>query len=90
LNVGDVTNPVRQASAFYIIRVEEKTVQPIEELRGPISEEIRQIHLRDWLAEAGKRFDPQVENVPFFTQSHVPVPGAPVLPPVAPPAPAPK
>jgi len=90
LNVGDVTDPVRQASAFYIIRVEEKNVQPMNDLVGPISEEIRQIHLRDWLADAGKRFEPKVENVQFFTQSHAPVPGAPMLAPVPAPTPAPK
>jgi parvulin-like peptidyl-prolyl isomerase len=84
LNAGDVTDPVRQASAFYIIRVEEKTVQPVTDLAGPIGEELRQIHLRDWLADVGKRFDPTVENVQFFTQPHMPVPGAPA------PAPAPK
>jgi PPIC-type PPIASE domain len=76
LNVGDVTDPVRQASAFYIIRVEEKSVQPMNDLVGPIGEEIRQVHLRDWLADVGKRFEPTVENVPFFTQPHLPVPGA--------------
>jgi hypothetical protein len=84
LKEGEVTDPLRQASAFYIIRVEQKTSQPVDELRGAIGDEIRQAHLNEWLTSVGKKFDPQVENVQFFTQTKMPVPGAPALP--APPA----
>jgi foldase protein PrsA len=84
LNEGEVTDPLRQASAFYIIRVEKKTNQPMDELRGAIGDEIRQNHLNDWLSSVGKKFEPQVENVQFFTQTKMPVPGAPAAP--APPA----
>jgi hypothetical protein len=76
LKAGEVTDPLRQSNAFYVIRVEEKTVQPMDELRGPIGEELRQTHLRAWLADVGKRFEPKVENVQFFTQSPVAAPGA--------------
>ncbi len=87
LNEGEVTDPLRQATAFYIIRVEKKTIQPMDELRGAIADELRQSHLNQWLADVGKKFEPKVENVPFFTQSKAPVPGAPVGPaPLAPPA----
>jgi PPIC-type PPIASE domain len=77
LNEGEVTDPLRQANAFYIIRVEKKTTQPMDELRGAIGDELRQSHLNEWLGSVGKRFEPQVENVQFFTQTKVPVPGAP-------------
>ncbi len=86
LNEGEVTDPLRQASAFYIIRVEKKTTQPMDELRGAIGDELRQSHLNEWLSSVGKKFDPQVENVQFFTQTKIPVPGAPAVaaPPAAP------
>jgi foldase protein PrsA len=84
LNEGEVTDPLRQANAFYIIRVEQKTTQPMDELRGAIGDELRQSHLNEWLSSVGKKFEPQVENVPFFTQTKLPVPGAPAAP--APPA----
>jgi hypothetical protein len=77
LKPGEVTEPLRQSTAFYIIRVEEKSVQPVAELNTPISQEIRQAHLNEWLSGVSKRFDPTVENVQFFTQPklQVPVPG---------------
>jgi len=85
LNEGEVTDPLRQATAFYIIRVEKKTTQPLDELRGVIGDELRQAHLNDWLSSVSKKFEPQVENIQFFTQPKVPLPGAPPAP--APPAP---
>ena len=59
LKAGEVTDPLRQSNAFYIIRVEEKTTQPMDELRGAISDEIRQAHLNEWLAGVGKKFEPK-------------------------------
>jgi len=90
LAVGGVTEPLRQANAFYIIRVEKKTVQPVDEVRGSISEELRQAHLNDWLKEVGKRFEPTVENMQFFTQPKMPLPGAPAPMPTPAPPPAAK
>jgi len=80
LNEGEVTDPLRQVSAFYIIRVEQKTTQAVDELRGAIGEEIRQTHLNDWLTTVGKKFEPEVENVQFFTQTKMAVPPAPATP----------
>jgi hypothetical protein len=77
LKLGEVTEPLRQSNAFYIVRVEDKTLQPVGELTTAISQEIRQAHLNDWLSGVSKRFDPKVENVQFFTQPKLaaPVPG---------------
>jgi len=80
LKEGEVTDPLRQASAFYIIRVEQKTTQPVDELRVAIGDEIRQTHLNEWLTTVGKKFEPEVENVQFFTQTKIPVPPAPAAP----------
>ncbi len=76
LKVGEVTDPLRQSNAFYIIRVEEKTIQPMGEVTDSISEEIRGAHLNQWLAEVGKRFEPTVKSVEFFTQPKLALPGA--------------
>jgi hypothetical protein len=85
LKPGEVTEPLRQSNAFYIIRVEDKTVQPVAELTTAISQEVRQAHLNEWLSEVSKRFDPTVANVQFFTQPKlaVPVPGTPAPAPAA-------
>ena len=76
LKAGEVTDPLRQSNAFYIIRVEEKTIQPMSEVTVSISEEIRGAHLNQWLADVGKRFDPTVKSVEFFTQPKLALPGA--------------
>ncbi len=81
LNEGEVTDPLRQSNAFYIIRVDKKTSQPMDELRGAIGDEIRQNHLNEWLTSVGKKFEPAVENVQFFTQGKLPpTPAAPAPP----------
>jgi hypothetical protein len=60
--------PIRQVSAFYVIRVEEKSTQPVNEVMEPISQEIRQAHVTEWFQNLTKRFEPTVESVEFFTQ----------------------
>ena len=75
LKVGETTDPLRQSNAFYIIRVEEKTIQPMGEVTTSISEEIRGAHLNQWLADVSKRFEPTVKSVEFFTQPKLAVPG---------------
>jgi parvulin-like peptidyl-prolyl isomerase len=76
LKVGEITDPLRQSNAFYIIRVEEKTIQPMGEVTTSISEEIRAAHLNQWLADTNKRFEPTVKSVEFFTQPKLALPGA--------------
>jgi len=75
LKAGEVTDPLPQSNAFYIIRVEEKTIQPMAEVTVSISEEIRGAHLNQWLADVSKRFDPTVKSVEFFTQPKLALPG---------------
>jgi PPIC-type PPIASE domain len=74
LKVGEVTDPLRQSTAFYIIRVGEKTIQPMSEVTTAIGEEIRGAHLNQWLADVSKRFEPTVKSVEFFTQPKLSLP----------------
>ena len=75
LKPGEVTDPLQQPNAFYIIRVEEKTIQPMSEVTTSIGEEIRGAHLNQWLADVSKRFEPTVKSVEFFTQPKLALPG---------------
>jgi peptidyl-prolyl cis-trans isomerase C len=77
LKPGEVTDPLRQSNAFYIIRVEDKSTQPVGELTAQIGDEIRQAHLNEWLSGVSKRFDPAVENMQFFTQPQLAPSGTP-------------
>jgi hypothetical protein len=68
LNNGDISEPIRQPTGFYIVRMEEKSVQSLNEAREPIVQEMRENHLKDWLTDLGKRFTPTVQNPQFFSQ----------------------
>jgi peptidyl-prolyl cis-trans isomerase C len=66
LKVGEVSMPFRQAAGFFLIRLEEKTVQPMDEVLEPIVQEIRQTHLNEFMQSLDKRFQPAVKNTDFF------------------------
>jgi hypothetical protein len=68
LKPGEVTDPVRAPNGFYIIRVDEKSVQALAEVTESIIQEIRQNHLNDFMTNLTKRFDPTIENQLFFLQ----------------------
>ena len=55
-------------SAIYVIRVEDKSTQPLNEVLDPITQELRQAHVTEWFQNLTKRFEPTVESVEFFTQ----------------------
>lgn len=66
LKQGDVSDPIRQPTGFYIVRVEEKSAQPVEQLIGPIGDEIRQQMTNQWLQDVSTRFQPTKVNPDFF------------------------
>jgi len=65
---GEISDPVAQGYGFYIIRLEEKTVQPINDVRESIIKEIRDNHMNDYLKDLNARFKPQVQRPDFFVQ----------------------
>jgi peptidyl-prolyl cis-trans isomerase C len=66
LKPGEVSDPVPQSNAFYIIRVEEKLAQPINEVREAIISEIRDAHAREYGSSMAKQFTPQLTRPEFF------------------------
>ena len=66
LKVGEVSSPFRQSDGFLLIRLEEKTAQPLDQVMEPIIQEIRQSHLNDYMNALNKRFQPVVKNPDFF------------------------
>ena len=68
LKAGEVTEPIRQPNGFYVIRVEEKTVQPLNDVRENIIQEMRQTHRDTWLKDLNSRFQPAVQKPEFFLQ----------------------
>jgi peptidyl-prolyl cis-trans isomerase C len=82
LKPGEVTDPIRQLSGFYIIRVEDKTAQSLMDVYEPIIQELRQAHVNEWFAAIRTKFTAVVENPQFFArppQGPAPAPGAPAV-----------
>lgn len=60
---GEVTDPIRVATGFYIIRVEQRSLAPLTDVRGEIVQEIRQRHLDQWLNQLNRRFYPEIKDL---------------------------
>jgi len=69
LQAGEVSDPVRQGTGFYIIRVEEKSPQTLEEVGPDILQNLRQQNLSDWFTALNKRFKPEIKDPAAFVQS---------------------
>jgi parvulin-like peptidyl-prolyl isomerase len=68
LAAGQVTEPVRQATGFYIIRVEEKSVQPMQEVAPDIIQSLKMQNLNDWFSALNKRFKPEIKDPAAFVR----------------------
>ena len=77
LKQGEISDPIRQSNGFYIVRVEEKSVQPLNSVRDPIVQELRKAHLDEWMKEKTTVFQPSVLKPEFFLQPGKYLPGAP-------------
>lgn len=62
LEKGAVSDPIRQATGFYIVRVEEKGVPPVEQVRAEITDEVRQEHVKEWMQGLSLRFNPVIKD----------------------------
>jgi peptidyl-prolyl cis-trans isomerase C len=65
---GEISDPVSQGYGYYIIRLEQKTVTPLNDVRDSIVKDLRDNHLHDYLTDLNTRFTPQVQRPDFFVQ----------------------
>jgi parvulin-like peptidyl-prolyl isomerase len=77
LNNGDVSDPIRSGNFFYIIKIKEKAVQPVANVRDQIVQELKQKHFTDFMQDLTQRFRPQIERPDFFVTQEAPKPGGP-------------
>jgi parvulin-like peptidyl-prolyl isomerase len=66
LDVGGISDPVRQANALYIVRRDEKSFESIDQVRQTIVSEIRDEHIKNFGTELNKRFTPVILKPEFF------------------------
>lgn len=67
LKDGEVSDPIRSGASFYIIKIKEKTVQPLSSVRDSIVHDLKQKHFNEWTEGINKRFRPVIEHPEFFT-----------------------
>jgi peptidyl-prolyl cis-trans isomerase C len=66
LKEGEVSEPVKQANGFYLIRADSVVLQPFGDVRPQIIEELKQTRFMDWLKSLETRFTVKVENPAYF------------------------
>ena len=72
LKEGEVSEPVKQANGFYLIRAESVVIQPYNEVRPQIIEELKQERFNEWMKGLQARFAIKVENPGYFTPKRPP------------------
>jgi parvulin-like peptidyl-prolyl isomerase len=77
---GDVTDPVKLPGFFYILRLESKSAQSIDEVRSAIIFELRSQHMNTWFSSLMKRYEPTILNTDFFIRPGAAVPPQPTKP----------
>lgn len=64
----EISDPVKEGNGFYIIRMEDLKVEPLNEARETIVQELRDKHMGDFITTLNQQFQPKVERPEFFTQ----------------------
>jgi hypothetical protein len=66
LKPGVVSEPVRQPTGFYLVKLESLQTQPFAEVESTIFSELQQLHFNEWLRGVRSRFAVQVEDAEFL------------------------
>jgi len=66
LKPGEVTEPLRQASGFYLLRAEEVTYRPVAQVRDEIFEELKHVHYAQWFEQMDRETKVEITNPAFL------------------------
>ncbi len=72
LKPGEISEPLREPSGFYLFKVEEVSPEPFDEVRSPMFTEMQQAKFNEWIAGLNKRFAVKVEHPEFFKPGSAP------------------
>lgn len=81
MKAGEISEPLRQPSGFYLVRVDEFVTQPFEQVQSAINEEVRNEKFGLWNQELQAKYGVKVENQNYFAPRPMPA-GLPQRPPV--------
>lgn len=74
LKPGDVSDPIRQATAYYVLKLDERSIQPFSEVQKAVAAEVKQERFQRWMSDVQKRFEVSVEMPGFFGAPALPMP----------------
>lgn len=74
LKPGEIGEPLRQPTAFYIIRMEEKGTQPVDEVREFIVHTLRNEHLNQWMKETTAKYQAVIKDSDLLKSVGAPAP----------------
>jgi peptidyl-prolyl cis-trans isomerase C len=63
---GEISDPIRQANGYYVLKLEERGIQPFSEVKQTVANELKQERFQQWMTDLQKPFDVTVENPAFF------------------------
>jgi parvulin-like peptidyl-prolyl isomerase len=87
LKPGEISAPIRQPTAYYIIRLEEKGLQPLDEVREPIVQILRNDHMNQWMKDIGTEYQAIVKDPDLLKAvTTLAIPATPAAGPAAAPA----
>ena len=72
LKAGEVSEPVRQPNGFYLFRAEEISQRPVDEVRGEIVNDLKQVQFKNWMEDTNRSVNVKFENDAFFTAPAAP------------------
>ncbi len=66
LRAGDISSPVRQANGYYLFRVEEIRIPPLEEIRETLHRDATSAKFNEWFDAVRRSVEIRFENEAYF------------------------
>ena len=80
LKPGEVSDPIREPNGFYIVKVEERAIQPLADVKQSVANDVRQDRFQKWASDEQKQFEVSVESPAYFGAPSLQAPQAGVGP----------
>jgi peptidyl-prolyl cis-trans isomerase C len=66
LKQGEISSPVKQPNGFYLIRAEEVTQQPYNDVLVQINQAVRQAKFQEWMKGMQSQYNVKIESPAYF------------------------
>lgn len=72
LQAGQVSEPIRQPNGFYLVKADQISSQPFDDVSMQIFQEVKQERFNEWISGIQAEYKVKVENQAYFTP-HAPL-----------------